>query len=323
MGWNLTDIFKEQQDFNNMKNDFRNNLDKIETFKNSLCDSSENLYNCYKLIENTLEQFEKLYAYGMLNYHLDMGNQEGIKLFKEVENLQSLYNSKTAFITPEITYADENKIRQYIQENPKLNPYKRDIFDILEKKKHILSKESEELLAKYSEIFATSKNVYATLTDAEFKFGMVTNENGKEVELTDSNYALFLKSKSQKIRKETFEKMYKKYSEYINTITEMYLSNVKKYAVTSNLRKYNSSIENAVTQDDSSIKVYKALIKTINENMDVNYKFLKLKKELLKKNEMHMYDLYVNPFEEDNDEITFEKAKEEVLKEETRESKRE
>lgn len=313
MGWNLTDIFKEQQDFNNMKNDFRNNLDKIETFKNSLCDSSENLYNCYKLIENTLEQFEKLYAYGMLNYHLDMGNQEGIKLFKEVENLQSLYNSKTAFITPEITYADENKIRQYIQENPKLNPYKRDIFDILEKKKHILSKESEELLAKYSEIFATSKNVYATLTNAEFKFGMVTNENGKEVELTDSNYALFLKSKSQKIRKETFEKMYKKYSEYINTITEMYLSNVKKYAVTSNLRKYNSSIENAVTQDDSSIKVYKALIKTINENMDVNYKFLKLKKELLKKNEMHMYDLYVNPFEEDNDEITFEKAKEEVL----------
>ncbi len=37
--------------------------------------------------------------------------------------------------------------------------------------------------------------------------------------------------------------------------------------------------------------------------------FLKLKKKLLNLNEMHMYDLYVNPCEEGKDNITFEEAK--------------
>lgn len=313
MEWMLTDIFKNEQEFNSVKSEFINNLEKIETFKGNLCDSSENLYDCYKLIEKALEQLEKLYSYGMLKYHLDMASQEGIKLFKEVESLQSLYNAKTAFITPEITYADEGNIEEYLQMNSKLEPYRRDIMDIIEEKKHVLSKESEEILAKYSEIFSASENTFDILTNAEFKFGMITNENGEKVELTDSNYSLFLKNKYQNVRKQAFEKMYTKYSKYINTLTELYLSNVKKYVVTSNLRKYNSSIENAVTHDDSSVKVYEALIKTINENLSQNHEFLKLKKELLGKDKIHMYDLYVNPFERENDEITFEQAKQEVL----------
>lgn len=317
MNWNLTDIFKSKEEFENAKKEFLKNLDIIESYKTKLCDSSENLYNCYQTIEKALERFEKLYNYGMLNYHLDMANQEGIKLFKEVENLQSLYNTKTAFITPEITYADEIKIKQYLEE-PRLEPYKREIQDILDEKKHTLSKDSEELLANYSEVFSASENTYDTLTNAEFKFGTIINENDEEVELTDSNYIIFLKSKFEKVRKQAFEKMYQKYGEYINTLTELYLSNVKKYTITSKLRKYTSSIERAVKNDDSSVKVYDTLIKTLNENMEANYKFLELKKKLLKTkgltdDKMHMYDLYVNPFEKNNDEITFEQAKQDVL----------
>ncbi len=107
--------------------------------------------------------------------------------------------------------------------------------------------------------------------------------------------------------------MYKKYSEFINTITEMYIANVKAKSKTAKLRKYNSSLEKAVKNDDASIKVYNSLIEAINENIASNYEFLKLKKKMLNIQEMHMYDLYVNPCEQGKDEITFEEAKLEVL----------
>ena len=107
--------------------------------------------------------------------------------------------------------------------------------------------------------------------------------------------------------------MYKKYSEFINTITEMYITNVKTKSTTAKLRKYNSTLEKAVDNDDASIKVYNSLIETIDENISVNYEFLKLKKKMLNLPEMHMYDLYVNPCEEGKYEITFEQAKQEVL----------
>lgn len=310
--WNLEDIFLSVEDFERAKNEIKNNLLKLEEYKGILCDSKENIYNCYAIYEQVLEKFERVYAYGMLKYHLDMSSQEGIKLFKDVESLGTEISVATAFITPEITYADENKIREYIKDD-KFKNYRRDINDILKMKKHILSKEEENLLANYSEIFSASENTFDILTNAEFKFGTLIDEKGEEVELTDSTYSLYLKNQNKKVRKQAFELMYKKYSEFINTITELYISNVKAKSTTAKLRKYNSSLESAVVHDDASINVYNALIDSINENITVNYKFLELKKKMLNISEMHMYDLYVNPCEQEKDEITFEDAKQEVL----------
>ena len=310
--WNLQDIFEHEEQFKKEKDEIIKKLEEIAKYQGILCDTSDNLFNCYKLYEQALEKFEKVYAYGMLTYHLDMSNQEGIKIFKEVENLGTEFSVKTSFITPEITYADENTIRKYISEE-RFKGYKRDINDILEKKKHVLSKEEENILANFSEVISAPENTFDTLTNAEFKFGTLIDENGKEVELTDSTYTLYLKNKEQKVRKQAFDLMYKKYSEFVNTITEMYISNVKAKSTIAKIRKYNSSIEHAVDNDDASLKVYESLIEAVNEDMTVNYEFLKLKKKMLNLKEMHMYDLYVNPCEQGKDEITYEEAKKEVL----------
>lgn len=310
--WNLEDIFSNMEEFEKTKNEIKDLLSEIKQYKGILCELANNLYNCYNLYEKVLEKYEKVYAYGMLKYHLDMSNQEGIKIFKDVESLGTEINVAVAFITPEITYADEDKIREYIKDD-RFKNYKRDINDILKMKKHVLSNEEENLLANYSEVFSASENTFDILTNAEFKFGTLIDENGKEVELTDSTYTLYLKNKNKDVRKQAFDLMYKKYSEFINTITELYISNVKTKSITAKLRKYKSSLECAVIHDDASINVYNALINSINKNIDANYKFIELKKKMLNLSEIHMYDLYVNPCEQDKDEITFNEAREEVI----------
>ena len=311
--WNLKDIFKDKNEFKKAENELKELFEKIKKYQGILCDSSDNLYNCYKLYEDALKIYEKVYSYGMMTYHLDMSNQESIKLYKEVESLGADFGIAISFIIPEITYSDETKIQNYIKNDDRLKRYSRDIKDILKKKIHVLSKEQENLLANLSETISAPENTFDMLTNVEFKFGNLTDENGEEKELTDHNYTLYLKSQNQDVRKQAFNLMYKKYSEFINTITEIYITNVKSTAKIAKLRNYKSSIEEAVINDDASIKVYESLIKAINENMSVNYKFLKLKKKMLKLPEMHMYDLYVNPFEQAKDEITFEQAKQEVL----------
>ena len=75
-----------------------------------------------------------------------------------------------------------------------LQRYQRDIEDILEEKEHALSKEAEKiLLANYSELFTAPENTFDILTNAEFKFGNIVDENGEEVELTESNYTIIFK----------------------------------------------------------------------------------------------------------------------------------
>ena len=310
--WNLKEIFESRKDFDKTKKELQEDLKSISSYQGKLCSSSDNLYNCYNLYEKALEKYERLYGYGMLYYNLDMSNQDGIKLYKEVESLGTDFGTKTSFMTPEITYSQKGVIEKYLSEDKRLDRYKRDILDILKEKEHILSKEEENLLANYSELFSAPENTFDILTNAEFKFGNLKDEKGEEVELTESNYTLYLKSQNERVRKEAFELMYRQYSKFINTITELYLADVKATSVSAKLRNYKSSLEKAVLDDDASLKVYDSLIDSIHEALHVNHKFIDLKKKILRKDDFHIYDLYVNPFEVEKDEITFEEARKEV-----------
>ena len=312
--WNLTDIFKTKEEFEKEIEKLNKMLNEIKAYQGKLSNSSENIYQCYRNYEKALEYYEKIYAYWMLKFHLDMANSENIKLFKRCEGIGTEFEKTTSFITPEITDIDTDLLMKFLDENNELKRYERLIKEIIEKKAHILSKEEENLLANYSEIFNNSENTYDILTNTEFKFGKIKDENGKEQEMTDSNYTIFLKSKNENVRKQAFDLMYKKYKEFLNTIGELYISRVKQDTITAKLRKYSSSLEKAVENDDSNLKVYNSLINAVHNEMSANHEFIKLKKELLKKDEMHIYDVYVNPIEVQDDDISFDDAKNEVLK---------
>ena len=311
--WNLTDIFKTKEDFENEIEELNVKLKAIKKYQGILAKNSQNIYECYQNYEKALEHYEKIYAYGMLKFHLDMKNSENIKLFKRCEGIGTEFEKITSFITPEITDIDTDILLKYLDENVELKRYERLIKEIIKNKAHILSKEEENILANYSEIFNNSENTYDILTNTEFKFGNLKDENGKEIEMTDSNYTIFLKSKNENVRKQAFDLMYKKYKEFLNTIGELYISRVKQDTITAKLRKYSSSLEKAVENDDSNLNVYNSLIDAIHSEMSANHEFIKLKKELLKKNEMHIYDVYVNPIEAEDDDISFDEAKNEVI----------
>lgn len=311
--WNLKDIYKNEEDFNLDGTKIEENLKKLREYKGKLGESASNLYECYNLYEKTLEIYEKVYGYGMLNYHLDMSDPHKTKLYKKVENIGTEFEKATAFITPEIMKIDNEVILSFLDKEPRLQRYKRELGEIMKNKEHILSDKEEELLANYSEVFSSMENTFDILTNTEFRFGNLVNSNGEEVELTDANYTYYLKDKNEEVRKQAFNLMYKKYSEFLNTIGELYIDRVKEDTITARLRKYPSSLAKAVDNDNATIKVYNALIEAVHKTLPINHEFMELKKKLLGKEEMHLYDIYVNPIEVEDDNISFEEAEKQVL----------
>lgn len=310
--WNLKDIFETDEKRIQYKENILKKLEEIGKYKGILKESKENIYNCYKLYEEIIEMYEKYYCYAMLLYHKDMSNTESIKTFKEAEALQTQLSSDTSFITPEITNIDEEKLREYIQ-SPELIRYKRILEELLEKKKYILSEKEETLLSKYNEVLNSNENIYEMLAEVEMKFPKVHDEDGNEVQLTQGMYARLVMSKNREIRKEAYYGMYETYKEYINTFTETYISKVKQDTITSKVRNYNSSLEKTVINDDSTIKVYNSLVKAVNNNLDIHHEYMKLKKELLGVDELHLYDVYVNSLEKERTDIKYEDGKKIVL----------
>ncbi len=310
--WNLTDIFATAEKFEVAKRDLEKALEDVKKYEGILDQRKENVLLCYEAYERALGLYEKLYAYGMLTYHLDMANTDGTKLFKEVEALGTHFGLTTAFLVPEMTRLNEAQLKGLIEDSC-LQKYKRLLQEVLEEKKHVLTQKEEELLAQYNEVWSASENTFDVLTNTEFKFGKIRDENGEELEMTEATYTKFLKSPNQAVRKQAFELMYGQYSKFLGTITELYLMCVKQDTIISKIRKYQSSLEKAVLKDDASMKVYEALIESVRRNLPANHRFMALKKKLLQLDEMHLYDVYRNPIEVQEDKITFEQAKQEVL----------
>lgn len=309
--WNLKDIFENKEAYDREKENCEKLLQDIKEKEGSLAKGSENLENCYRTYEKALCSYERIYSYAMLYYHIDMAKPETIKLYQEAENLGTKFSEMTAFIEPELLEMEEEKLQAYIQ-NPRLQKYKRILEKLLEEKRHTLSKKQEEMLASYAEVFAGAENTFDTFTNTELKLGKIQIE-GREEELTDANYSNFLKNNNQLVRKQAFEKMYKAYKNVSNTITQLYITRVKEAVATAKIRSYQSSLERAVKEDDSSLLVYENLVKVVRENLSKNHEFMKLKKQLLNLPEIHLYDIYANPLETEKDEITYEEAKKEVL----------
>ncbi len=306
--WNLKDIYESKEKFDSDFKYIQDNMKNIEKYKGTLKDSSNNIYEVYFMLEKFELIILKLSAYSTLNFHKDMANSDNVKLYQEVESLLNKYINAVSFITPEMTNIEEEKLIKFLEENDKLKRYKRVIEKIIKDKKHVLSEKEELIISKFSPVLNSFNDIFDMLNDVDFKFGSVKNSNGEEVILTHSTYIKLLNDKDQKVRKEAFEKLYEVYKTHINTLSKVYISNVKKAIISASIRGYESSLQSKLDSEDSTVKVYDSLIETVNKNLYLNYRYMNLKKKLLNSDKLHMYDVYVNPLEPIDQNIEYDEA---------------
>lgn len=310
--WNLKDIFENEEEWKKAKEEVESRIERIAKYQGKLGSSPENLLKCYQEYTNLLEVFEKVFAYAMLCYHQDMGEAKRIENYKAVEKLNAEVSMKLAFFTPEIIEIKEEVLKEYI-ENPEFKPYKRSIEEMLKQKKHVLTKEIEEVLSSYSEVFGANENTYEVLCDVDLKFPKIKGKDGKEIVVTQENFISHMKSKDREIRKQAFHSIYSTYESFIHTISELYLARVKQVTSTCKMRKYSSSLECAVENDDATPGVYENLVEVVQKNVELNHRYMRLKKKLLGLEEMHFYDIYTNPIAIQEENISFEESKKIIL----------
>jgi len=152
------------------------------------------------------------------------------------------------------------------------------------------------------------------INDADIKFPHIKNEEGEEVELTKGRYISFLESKDRRVRRDAFKALYDTYAKQKNTLATTFAYNLKKDAFITRARKYNSSLEAALSRDNVEVEVYDNLINTVEDNLEPMYRYINLRKRALDVDELHMYDIYV-PFVEDVDmKVSYDEAKDIVAK---------
>lgn len=310
--WDLTFIFKNEDEFNKCFEEIKDEIKKVSGFKGRLLNSSNDLLTYLRYSDNLERKLYKLYYYAHLNLDTDTTNTNSQAREGMVSKLFQEYNVLSSFVLPELLEGDYEKVKKFIQENEELEIYRFNLEEIYRYQNHRLSEENEKMLSTLSKSFIADE-VFEALTDADMTFPNI-KVNGEEVELTESNYNTYIRSKSRDIRCDAFTKLLGTYGKYKNTLAKTFSGNVELLTSIAKIKKFNSSIEASLYKDNIPVDVYNKLIDVVNNNLDILYRYYRLKKEVLNLDELHLYDVYVSMVSNIEKKYSFDEAKDTVIK---------
>ena len=275
--------------------------------------SAKNFYDTINTYYKISRSLDKLAVYTSLKFDEDTSNNQNQSLKIKVSNLYDEWSKVCFFVTPTILKKDYSEIENYYKEEPKLLDYETIIKREFRYKEHTLTDAEEKLLSNMTKVFNNDYETYELLKDSDLKFGTILDENNQEVELTCSNYSVFIESKNRRVRMDAFKTLYKTYKQFTNTFASTLSGAVNENTTIAKIRKFSSTIEWCLYHDELDETIYNNLIDTVSNNMDILFKYYKLKKEVLKLDELHLYDIYTPIVENFEKKYPFDDAKEIVL----------
>lgn len=310
--WDLTPIFKNIDEFNKEYDEVSKLIKKYDNYKGKITSSKDNFKEFLNFDEKAERRLLKLYYYAHLNFDSETTNNEYQILKGKIDDLLQLNSVMKSFVNIELLNTDYEIIKDYLKDE-KLKKYSFNMEQLFRYKPHKLTMEEENVLANFSNVLSSPEEIYESLTDSDLKFGTI-KVDGKEVEFNESNWAIYSRHKDRKVRQDAFNMLYNTYSNFKNTISNTYNKNIDYYINNAKIRKYNSSLEASLFDDNVNVSVYNNLIDTINKHLNINHKYYELKQKELKLDELHLYDVYVPLIEEKFKSYTFNEAKDLVIK---------
>ncbi len=312
--WKLEDIFASDDAWEKEFEEVKALIPQMEKFKGKLGESAQTLYEALQEQDELTMRVSKLYTYAHMRYDQDTTNSFYQGLNDRIKTLYTQIASALSYVTPEILSIEESKIKQYMAEHKELKLYAHALDEITRERPHILSESEEALLAQASEVLGSSSNTFGMLNNADLEFPSIKDENGEEVEITHGRYIRFLESSDRRVREEAFKAVYETYGKFKNTFASTLSGTVKKDNFSARVRHYNSARHSALSTNNIPEEVYDNLVKTVNDNLHLLHRYIDLRKKVLGIEELHMYDLYTPLVKDVKMEVTYEEAKDYILK---------
>lgn len=309
--WALEDLYPSQSAWDDEYAKAKSLLKEAAKYQGKLADAAE-LKACFELDDEAGLLVERLYVYANMRHHEDTAEPGYQALSDKSKKLTVEAGEAFSFVTPEVLALSSEQLDALIN-NPDLAKFRRSLEEMRRRKAHTLSKSEEALLAQVGNISQAPNTIFGMLNNADLKFPKVANEEGEEIELSHGRYIQFMESKDRTVREAAFKAMYSTYSKLKNTLAATLNANVTKNVFYSRARNYPSALEMSLFGDNIDKEVYTNLIDTIHKHLPLMHRYMKLRKKLLKVDELHMYDLFAPLVEEFDMKISYEEAKKTVL----------
>lgn len=287
--WDLTPFFKNEEEFNKCYEKASKLVSLLPSYEGCTKDASK----LYTYLQKEIESYmyvEDLYAYSYLKNDEVLGIAENMSRKSKAEMLFASLSNNTSFFAPELLSLSKDDYAKLFIENPKLEEFRSQLDYIYRDKDHVLTSNEEVIISSLVNACDHYEDMASNLLNSEHNYGTVKIDS-KDVEIATNNYSSLMKNRDESIRKDVYNKFNKKLDEY-SVSNAMYLNSyVSMNDAISKLRHFDNSWDMKLFGTNINNKVYETLVKTTYDNLDVINRYFKLKRDVLGKDKLNLYDI--------------------------------
>lgn len=311
--WKMEDMFATDELWEEEVQQVEDIAKNMKQFAGKL-DDAKNLLSFFMMSDDLLYHGMRVYVYANQRLHQDTAVSKYQAYAAKADSILVCMQSATAFSNPEILAIDSNRLDEFYKEEPGLLKYRRAIEVIVRNKDHVLSSAEENILALAGDLAVGPDNIYSMFNNADLKFPTIRDVEGNTIQITHGNFIHLLNSSDRGLRHEAFTALYDTYKKFGNMISTTFVSHLKQEAFFARVRKYDSVRAMHLAEGHIPESVYDNLIETVHKHLPAMHKYVALRKKMLGVDKLHMYDIYVPIVEDADKKISYEEAKETVIK---------
>jgi len=233
---------------------------------------------------------DKLATYAHLRFDEDLGNDDTKRSFGLVMSWAHDFQTEMAWVEPEILALSDAQIKT-LMADPSLKTYRFYLERIVRQRPHILSADKEALLAMSGQALEASRKAFGALNNADMTFAPAVDSAGKEHVLTNGSYGTFLHSNDRNLRKTAVLNLHRGFQAHINTVCELLQGQVQAHLFHAKSRGYPDCVTSALFGNKIDPAVVHRLIETVRKGKSAMEEYLSLRKQVLKLDSLHAYDL--------------------------------
>lgn len=312
--WDLTDLFSNQEAWVKEVQSIQNNVGTVTKYKGKLGQDEQTLLKCLQAAEALQKQIIKVSTYASLRSSSDGTNPSNQRDSAIVQAVLARVGAELSFLEPEILSIPTDKVQQFL-EREELQPYKKLITDILDKKPYVLTPDIEGILAAFGEVHQSPYMIYERSKSSDMVFEKILDEKGNHLPMSFALYEdQYELTPNTTIRRNAYDSFINTLQRYKNTYAATYATEVTKQVTEASIRGYQSVTDMLLAQQQVTKEMYHNQLDVIfNQLAPHMRRYIKLKQRKLGVDKMYVCDLQVPMDPSYQPETTFKEASEVIL----------
>jgi len=310
--WKLDDLYASRADWEKDLGGLDAQLANIKKCRGHMGRGIKRLAGCLDKIFEMQKSLYRLYSYAMRNNDQDARVTAGQEMKSKMQKKATDVNAVLSFVEPEILKIPPRRLKAFLK-SKRLANYRQFIDNITRRRAHILPPGEEKIIARAGDMSAVPTNVYEIFSTVNMPRPEVTLKSGKKVTLTAAMYTRYRAVDDRDDRLTVFKafwESYKKFRESFATLLAGEVSRDHFYAV---VRKYQNDMSSALDSNNVPTSIYTNMIKQIRAARPLLWRYLKIRKKMLKIQDLGYHDLYASIVPSMKMQVTYDQAKKTIL----------